>query len=167
MAKGSMPSGIDSVPPPPDGSSPSQIVEHYLAGYEQHFRRARRTVKRRSSGVTIAASVLTGVVAVLGSISAVLATDWWSGGVAVLTTLASATVAVLLAWNDHFHHRELWIQRSAVLAEINALRRGFAARKTAPWYQRVTTRAEASAALKELDEILRQDIETWSKIQSR
>ncbi|WP_146115204.1 SLATT domain-containing protein [Microbacterium sp. MYb66] len=167
MAKDSAPSGIDSVPPPSPGLSPSQIVEHYLDGYEQNFKRARRTVKRRASSVTIAASLLTGVVAVLGSISAVLATDWWSGGVAVATTLTSATVAVLLAWNDHFHHRELWIQRSAVLAQINDLRRGFAARKTRPWYRRATERAEANAALETLGDILREDLETWTRIQGR
>jgi len=167
MIEDSAPSGIDSVPPPPPGSSPSQIVEHYLDGYEQHFKRARRTVKRRASGVTVAASILTGAVAVLGSISAVLATDWWSGGLAVATTLASAAVTVLLAWNDHFHHRELWMQRSTVLAQINELRRSFAARTTRPWYKRGSDRAEASAALDGLGEILRQDLETWITIQSR
>jgi hypothetical protein len=167
MGKNSVPSGIDSVEPPPFGSSPSQIVEHYLAGYEKHFKRARRTVKRRASGVTIAASVLTGAVAVLGSISAVLATDWWSGGIAVATTLLSAAVAVLLAWNDHFRHRELWIQRSAVLSQINDLRRGFAARTTLPWYRRGSAHAEARAALGELNDILRQDLATWTKIQGR
>ncbi len=167
MRKSSAPSGIDSVPPPPPGSSASQIVDHYLGGYESHFKRARRTVKRRASGVTIAASTLTGLVAVLGSISAVLATDWLSGGLAVATTLSSATVAVLLAWNDHFHHRELWIQRSAVLAQINELRREFAARTTLPWYRRASTRAEARAVLADLNKILREDLETWNKIQSR
>ncbi|MEV8168838.1 SLATT domain-containing protein [Microbacterium paraoxydans] len=167
MRKNSAPSGIDSVPPPPSGSSLSQIVDHYLDGYERQFRKARRTVKRRASGVTIAASILTGLVAVLGSISAVLATDWWSGGLAVATTLTSATVTVLTAWNDHFRHRELWIQRSAVLAQINELRRSFAARAISPWYRRTSTRAEARAVLAELNKILRQDLETWTKIQSR
>lgn len=167
MAKQIAPSGIDSVSPPPPGLSPYQIVEHYLNGYELHFKRARRTVKRRASRVTIVVSLLTGLVAVLGSVSAVLAADFWSGVVAILTTLASATVAVLLAWNDHFHHRELWIQRSAVLAQINDLRRRFAARTTRPWYERRSERVEASAALKDLAEILREDLESWTLIQRR
>ncbi len=167
MVRDTTPSGIDSVLPPPPGSSPSQIVEHYLGGYELQFKRARRTVKRRASAVTIAVSVLNGVVAVFGSISAVLATDWWSGGVAIATTLTSATVAVLLAWNDHFHHRELWIQRSTVLARMNDLRRTYAARAVSPWYGRRSERAEASVALQRLEEILHEDLETWTKIQGK
>ncbi|QHC64572.1 SLATT domain-containing protein [Rathayibacter festucae] len=165
MSDQSEPSGIDSVGPPPAGSTPAETVEHYLSGYEAEFKKARRTVKRRSSAVTIAASVLTGLVAVLGCISAVLATDWISGGVAVGTTLSSATIAVLLAWNEHFHHRELWIQRSAVLADVNSVRRRFAARSARPWYKRRTEAVDSKEALDELDSILKDDIRTWTSIQ--
>lgn len=167
MAKSSEPSGINSVEPPPPGSSPAQTVEHYLAGYEAQFKRARRTVKRRASGVTIWASILTGVVAVFGSISAVLSTDWISAAVAIATTVVSAAVAVLLAWNDHFHHRELWIQRSEVLAEINVLRRRFAMRSSLPWYMRRAEDRDAVATLEALNEVLQEDLKSWKRIQNR
>ena len=167
MRKASQPSGIDSVSPPEPGASPTEIAEHYLAKYEDQFKAARRTVKRRASGVTISASVMTGLVAVLGAISAVLAGDALSIAVAIATTLLSATVSVLLAWNDHFHHRELWIQRSAVLAELNELRRDYASRTTRPWYRRRRERAEAAMALNELSAILRRDLESWKRIQGR
>lgn len=167
MRNTSKPSGINSVPPPRPGSGPIEIVDHYLAGYEREFREARRTVKRRASRVTITTSILTGLVAVLGSVSAVLANDLASGLLAVATTATSATVAVLLAWNDHFHHRELWIQRSEILAEINSLQRRFAARATLPWYRRRSKDAQAQAALRELEGILGRDLATWTRIQSR
>lgn len=167
MGRKSEPSGIDSVGPPPLGSSPADIAEHYLRGYEEQFKKARRTVKRRASGVTIAASILTGVVAALGSLSAVLASDWISGGLAVLTTITSAAIAVLLAWNEHFHHRELWIQRSAILAEINEQRREFTARRTLRWPARRSLRVESHSAMEQLTETLRRDLVEWTTIQGR
>ncbi|GAA1780761.1 hypothetical protein GCM10009748_12740 [Agromyces lapidis] len=132
MVRASEPSGIDSVPLPPGGSTPTELVEHYLAGYEAQYKKARRTAKRRASRVTIAVAVLTGGVAVLGAVSAVLSDDVTSGVLAVATTLTSAVIAVLLAWNDHSHHRELWVQRSTVLAELNGLRRRFLLRSSLP-----------------------------------
>lgn len=167
MANPSEPSGINSVEPPPAGSSPAQTVEHYLAGYEAQFKRARRTVKRRASRVTIWASILTGLIAVLGSISAVLSTDWISAAVAIATTLVSSVVAALLAWNDHFHHRELWIQRSEVLAEINVLRRRFAMRSSLPRHMRRAEDRDAVATLEALNEVLQNDLESWKRIQNR
>lgn len=165
MRNPSRPSGIDSVSPPTPGSSPSSVADHYITQYELQFKRARRTVKRRASGVTIAASILTGSVAVLGAVSAVLAGDGLSIAVALLTTALSSTVTVLLAWNDHFHHRELWIQRSNVLAEINELRRSYSAREALPWPARRSERVAARDALDQLNAILRRDLESWRRIQ--
>ncbi|MFG6445855.1 hypothetical protein ACFXQA_11360 [Microbacterium sp. P07] len=96
-----------------------------------------------------------------------MATDWFSATIAIATTTVSAAIAVLLAWNDHFHHRDLWIQRSEVLGEINVVRRRFAMRSSLPWYLRRPADAEAVAALQELKDALTQDLQSWKRIQGR
>ncbi len=117
--------------------------------------------------MTVAIAILTGALAVLGSIGALLSADWLSASIAIATTVISATVSVLLAWNDHFHHRELWIQRSTVLAEINSLHRRYAVNSKQPWYMRRAANTEAAITLRKLDKILERDLESWTQIQTR
>jgi hypothetical protein len=166
MRRQSAPSGINSVEPPAKGSLPHQAIEHYLNGYELQYKDARRVAKKRASRVTLAIAILTGCLTTLGSFGALLATDAISAGIAVTTTVVSAAIAVLLAWNDHFHHRQLWIQRSGVLAQLNELRRDYAFESAQAGPRGVPSRRVSERAMRHLNDILADDLDEWRQIQT-
>jgi hypothetical protein len=152
-------------PVPNDVDSSLAAMLHYLDWWEKDYARARRVVKKRAALVTIWTNVLTGIVAVLGAISAALSNDPWMDLAAILTTAASATTAVLFAWNEHFHHKELWIQRSRVLSELQSLRREYESLSRQKQRRRSQDRL-AKRLRTELRTVLGEDLQTWTSIQS-
>jgi hypothetical protein len=163
--KESKPSGVGRVPPPSEELSVTQSADYYIAAYEEQYRRARRVAKKRSSGTATAVSILSGCTTVLGAGGAFFSSDLPSAIIAILVTTLSASVAALNAWNNHFHHRELWLQRSTVLAEISQLRRDFSMRTRLGRWNRHSDDWEAKTAMEKLDAILRRDLESWTQIQ--
>lgn len=158
-------SGLNPPPKPPTAASSLEAVDHYVSWWEDEFARARRTVKRRAALVTIWTSILTGLIAVLGAASAALSANPWVDVFGIATTAASATSAVLVTWNQHFHHRELWIQRSAVLHELQNLRRQYETMSRARWYNRRSPDRLARTIDRKLRSILASDLASWVKIQ--
>jgi hypothetical protein len=129
---------------------------HYLSHYEREFAKARRTVKRRASGVLIAAGVGNTVVVVIGGVVTTWSALSWMG---ILSSGLAAGVAALLAWDNHFKHRDLWIQRSVILHRIQEIRR------TSDVDLRLASPDRQQIALKTIDalnDVLREDIKSWS-----
>ncbi|WP_344013494.1 DUF4231 domain-containing protein [Microbacterium natoriense] len=137
---------------------------HYLDWWEQEFNRTRKVVKRRAAKVTIWTTALTGAIAVLGAISASISNNPLQDLIAICTTAASATTAVLLAWNEHFHHKDLWIQRSQVLHQLQNLRIDYerASRETKSRRARKRLAQNLSEHLKA---VLAKDVQDWKSIQ--
>lgn len=161
----SVPSGVSGPPRPPEDATSLQVVDHYVAWWEKEYARARRVVKKRASGVIISTSALTGFIAILGATSAALSSNVWIDVIGVATTAASALSAVLVAWDQHFHHRELWIQRSAVLHKLQLLRGDYEIASRLPWYRRRSHDRLAERLMNELQVVLSSDLETWARIQ--
>lgn len=157
-------SGVRSPEPPAADLSRAEVLDHYLEGWEAEYARARRVVKRRASLVTIWTTSLSGLVAVFGAVSAALATDLWVEVISVMTTAASATAAVLLAWNAHFHHAELWVQRSGVLSQLQALRLDVELSKRSASGEEGDGETKTTAFASALKEILKKDAEDWANI---
>ena len=159
------PSGVKAPEWADKGLDGLEAVGYYIFEWEKTYANARRVVKRRASKVTIWTTVITGAVAILGALSAALSDNLWVDLIGVSTTAASATAAVLLAWNQHFHHRELWVQRSGVLNEIQNLRLKYELASRRPWFQRPTKAHLARTLNAELQQILARDLESWTQIQ--
>jgi len=112
-------SGIRVPPDPPRDKGALAVVSYYLRYYEVEYARARRVVKRRSSRAVVISSLATGGIAVLGVASAA----WASPVFGLASTSLAGVIGVIAAWDSHFAHRDLWIQRSLVLSEIQELKR--------------------------------------------
>ena len=78
-----------------------------------------------------------------------------------MSTVLAGAVAVVAAWDGHFRHRDLWVQRSLILqqleqalrdAEINKRRSGAVADEL------------AVEAMSTLDRVLKEDIDSWASI---
>lgn len=137
---------------------------YYLDWWEREFNRTRKVVKRRAAKVTIWTTVLTGLVAVFGAISASISNNPLQDLIAICTTGASATTAVLLAWNEHFHHKDLWIQRSQVLHQLQSLRIEYERASREAKSRRARHRL-AQALSAHLTAVLAKDVEDWKSIQ--
>lgn len=140
------------------------VAFYYLDWWEREFNRTRKVVKRRAAKVTIWTTVLTGIVAVFGAISASISNNPLQDLIAICTTGASATTAVLLAWNEHFHHKDLWIQRSQVLHQLQSLRIEYERASREAKSRRARQRL-ARALNERLTAVLAEDVEDWKSIQ--
>ncbi|CAH0256372.1 hypothetical protein SRABI98_03387 [Microbacterium sp. Bi98] len=137
---------------------------YYLEWWEGEFNRTRKVVKRRAAKVIIWTTVLTGMIAVFGAISASASNNLLQDLIAICTTAASATIAVLLAWNEHFHHKDLWIQRSQVLHELQTIRIEYE-RASREAKSRRARRRLATNLSTQLKRVLAQDVRDWKGIQ--
>lgn len=155
-------SGVRPPPKPPEGSRPEEVFDFYLTHWEGELARARRVVKKRASRAAIWTTALTGVTAVLGAVTVAASSDLVVDVIGVVVTISASASAVIVTWNEHFHHRELWIQRSAALNELQALRRRFELRKG----KRCSSR-KAMSLSRELEEILGRDLASWTRIQEQ
>lgn len=156
----------DGLRPPkqPDQEEPLDAMFYYLGWWETEFNRTRKVVKGRAAKVTIWTTILTGMVAILGAVSAALSNGPWPNAIAICTTAASATTAVLLAWNEHFHHKDLWIQRSQVLNELQTVRIEYE-RASREAKTRLSRKRLARKLNKRLTMILGKDVHDWKSIQ--
>ena len=101
----------------------------YLTYYRSEFVNRRRAVKRRAWIAVVATATFNAGIAVVGAV--VTLTRWSRLG--IVSTVLAGAVAVVAAWDGHFRHRDLWVQRSLILqqleqalrdAEINKRRSG-------------------------------------------
>lgn len=150
-------SGVGALPEIPRNSDSTTTFSLYLSHWQREISHARSVVKARARSVAVLAAAGSGVVAIFGAIAAAFATAPVPIVFGLLSTAVSSAVAVLVVWDQHFHHRELWIQRTQILNDLQRLRMRFEFEK--PDDDGV---AEFMGALQS---ILVRDQETWAAIQ--
>lgn len=151
-------SGIAQPLDPPEGSDALAAVMHYLVHYEEQFTKARRVVKRRASTVLVVAGVGNTVVVVIGGV----VTTWpWLSWMGIVSSGLAAAVAAVLAWDNHFRHRDLWVQRSIILQRLQEARRNAEMTIRLDGAKRD---ALARSSLEALNSILSEDIAEWAEI---
>lgn len=155
------PSGIDLPKDPPSDADAFDTVLFYLRHYEAEFGRARRVVKRRASSALIAAGVGNTFVVVIGGVVTAWSALSWLG---IVSSGLAASVAAVLAWDNHFQHEALWVQRSLVLQKLHEIRRNAEVASKSVMAPRQDI---AESTLAEMNVVLRQDIESWSDIRHR
>lgn len=159
--KASSVTGMREIPPAPEGASLHATANHYLTAFHGEFYRTRRAVKKRAMLATIGGAVATGLVAVLASVAAALTPPSAAQVISILIAVVGAAAAILAAWDAHFQHRQQWIQKTATLSELTALRVWFDERNA-------IDPADVSVALKVLEairDIFGQDVIGWRAIQ--
>lgn len=149
-------SGLRVPADPPHDATPYDIAMHYLKYFEAEFSRTRRVVKGRARNVTISTAVLTALIAVTGSVTAVLNLAW----LGIFSAAIAGAATVIERWDALFRHREMWVQRSATVSKLQKLRR-----EAEFWRAREGATDEVGQrVLARLEEILSQEMESWSSI---
>ncbi|GIG58782.1 hypothetical protein Lfu02_31540 [Longispora fulva] len=141
---------------PPVGTDPLDIALHYLDFYVQEYARARAVVKGRASRVVIGTAGANGLIALLGALIAVMNAPW----LGVVSAGLAGFVSVIVAWDGMFRHRDLWVQRTMMLAQLQALKRVTELRR-ASGDDRQTL---AQTCMQQLNEILNEDLSTWAEL---
>lgn len=151
-------SGIQP-PGPPDSAvaGPFEVVRHYVDSYAAEFKRTRSKVKRRARNATIASISLTGLITVVGAADAAFNGSLFG----VTTATLGALAAVVAAWDRLFKHREHWIQKTPVLAQLQELQRDMALKQAK---HPGDADRFADEALQRLDAILKADVDTWMQL---
>jgi len=149
-------SGLRPPPHPPEGAAKIEILFHYLDHYEMDFGRARLVVKSRSSNVVVAVASANAAIAVFGALTAV------SGlaALGVASTAFAGFVGIVTAWDSHFRHRELWVQRTLILSDVQALRRTMEMRRAGG----ENPDSLADEGMARLNAILEADMASWSEV---
>lgn len=129
---------------------------HYLTFFENEFTRARRVVKGRARNVVVSTAILTALIAVLGALTAVLNLAW----LGIVSTAVAGAAGVIERWDALFRHREMWVQRSAVTSELQRLRREAEFLRASEG----ATDEVGKKVLTRLEEILSQDLDSWTGI---
>jgi hypothetical protein len=152
--------GLKPPKPVPVGTPEADVFRIRLEHWIGEYFKGRVIVKRRASRVLLATTSITGLIAVLGGVMALLAgSNLPVQIIAVATTALSALSAVLLAWDTHFRHRELWAIRSVTLNRLQELQLEYeSTRNESPDY---------SALRGRLDVILRDALQEWLRVQGR
>lgn len=153
-------SGLRPIPAPSKGASSLEIAEHYLKQYESEFIRARQTVKSRARLAVWFSAIGAGSIGLLGAVSAAFATSLIPSVIGIVTALVGGSVAAVAAWDSHFHHKELWVQRSLVLNDLQRVR----VRHEHSLSSGARPSKVAKSTLVDLDDIMRRDVRAWSKI---
>ena len=151
-------SGLRSPGEPPANARSIEVSKHYLDFYQADYARARQVVKSRANFVAVAAAALNGLIAVVGAAVAVFAQPW----LGLVSTLLASAIAVLMAWDGLFRHREMWIQRSAVLGELQALSRATNFRIATGEDEELV----ASNCMIRLNAILESDLTSWTQLRA-
>jgi hypothetical protein len=68
--------------------------------------------------VTFANSYISGLTAVTGTVIAIYHRPW----LAIITSALAALSIGITRWNSLFRHRQLWVQRSSLLGELENLK---------------------------------------------
>ncbi len=150
------PSGLRPAPIPPNDSEPLDVSLHYLAHYVSEVGRARGVVKRRAKGVVVWGAALTGTSAILGGLVALTGSAYFG----LAGTATAAALGVVSAWDGHFQHRELWVQRSGVLAKLQKLERNTQLLAA----ESADREALARTVMEQLDGILEEDLDSWTSL---
>ncbi|WP_141681197.1 SLATT domain-containing protein [Mycobacterium malmoense] len=133
------------------------IAITYLTYYRSLFAERRRTVKKRARNAVVATATFNAGIAVVGAV--VTLTGW--SGLGLASTVLAGAVAVVAAWDGHFRHRDLWVQRSVILQQLEQVLRDVEIKKRGsgiPWNEL------ALEAMSTLDRILKEDIDSWASI---
>lgn len=133
------------------------IALTYLNYYRSEYADRRRSVKKRAWIAVVATATFNSGIAVVG---AVVTFKGWSGLGLVSTVLAGA-VAVVAAWDGHFRHRDLWVQRSLILQQLEQALRDTEIKKRSGKH---VWNELALEAMSTLDRILKEDIDSWASI---
>ncbi len=153
--------GVSPVVMTPKGTPPIDVLGLHIAHWTDEYSRGRVIVKRRAARVLLGTTLITGIIAVLGSTSALLAGDNLPVQIiGVATTALSALSAVLVAWDEHFRHRDLWAQRSKVLNQLGTLQLDYELARESP-------SPDIASMTERLDQILETALKSWLQIQGR
>jgi len=149
---------VGELPIPPQDAKLIDVCTLYLDHYIRFFSRARQIVKYRSKLVVLGTALSGAVIAVVSVMTALV--DWpW---LALVSAVLAGAVTVMSAWDGHFRHKELWVQRTEVVSQLQELKRT------------VTTRLASGDdpskvgldGLRRLDQILSYDMATWKGLRS-
>lgn len=125
MARDKLLDGMAAQESVPEDWSPSKVVYEQILHFQRETLKHRRRIKFWSVFPVVGSAVGAGLIAVLGTLSAAIATNWWDIVLAVAPVLISTLVALILAWDRHFMSRELWLLRSEVLSRLDQVRGDF------------------------------------------
>jgi hypothetical protein len=114
-------------------------------------------VKKRAMIAVVATATFNAGIAVVGAI--VTLTGW--SGLGLISTLLAGAVAVVAAWDGHFRHRDLWVQRSLILQQLEQALRDAEIKRRIPKLNWDDLALEAMTAL---DRILKEEIDSWASI---
>jgi hypothetical protein len=103
--------------------------------------------------VVILTAIANGLIAVIGTAIAIVKAPW----LALATTGLAAAIGALMAWDEHFRHRDLWTQRTVILGRLQALQRTTEFRRSAGEQRDLIARD----CLQELNRVLDDDLTTW------
>lgn len=92
---------------------------HYLDFYEEEYAKTRLTAKNRFKYVTLWNSFAAALIALTGAIVAV----WNSTWLGLVSTALAGSIGMANAWDGMFRERELWIQRSEMLGQLQLVKR--------------------------------------------
>ncbi|WP_194290094.1 SLATT domain-containing protein [Nocardia macrotermitis] len=149
-------SGLHSPEPPPEGADTLAISLHYLTFYRNEYQRSRVVVKTRAKRVVVWTAVANGLIAVLGAAVAVFQAPW----LGLVSTGLAASIGVLTAWDGLYRHREMWVQRSVILGQLQALLRTTELRQAEGGDRKTLARG----TMRHLNAILEEDLEAWTSL---
>ncbi|MFF3574110.1 SLATT domain-containing protein [Nocardia jiangxiensis] len=149
-------SGLHSPDSPPEGADPMAIALHYLTFYRNEYHRSRVVVKTRAKRVVVWTAVANGLIAVVGAAVAVFHAPW----LGLASTGLAASIGVLAAWDGLYRHREMWVQRSVILGQLQALLRTTELRLAEGEDRRMLARE----TMGNLNAVLEDDLEAWTSL---
>lgn len=149
-------SGLHSPEPPPEGADTLEISLHYLTFYRNEYQRSRVVVKTRAKRVVVWTAVANGLIAVVGAAVAVFDAPW----LGLASTGLAASIGVLTAWDGLYRHREMWVQRSVILGQLQALLRTTELRRA----EGADRKTLARGTMRHLNAILEEDLEAWTSL---
>jgi hypothetical protein len=149
-------SGLHSPESPPPNADALGISLHYLAFYRDEYERSRVVVKTRAKRVVVWTAVANGLIAVAGTAVAVFQAPW----LGLLSTGLAASIGVITAWDGLYRHREMWVQRSVILGQLQALLRTVELRQAEGEDRNLLARE----TMLQLNEILEDDLEAWTSL---
>jgi hypothetical protein len=132
------------------------VALHYLTHYQGEYARARNVAKRRASKVVLWTAAANGAIALLGAATAVSGAAW----LGLASTTLAGGIGVLAAWDALFKHRELWVQRSLILGQLQAVMRTAELRRAAGMDRDVL----AADCLGQLNAILAEEAAGWADL---
>lgn len=153
-------SGLRPPKEPPADADAFDVVMHHLRHWESEFARARHVVKQRASHVVVGVSSATALIAVVGSATAILGWSWMG----ILSAALAGVASVLSAWDGLFRHRDLWLQRSLVLGQLQGIHREADLARALEPNERNRIAQEIHTAL---NDVLADDLMSWSELRAK